>query len=79
MKLLTMVLFVSLLGLEMAVAQEVTTTTEDSLVAKAAKEKSYPGGRDEEDLEVQPQVIKPVRKMGAPQENAESPSNDDEF
>lgn len=35
-------------------------------IAKAAKKRDYPGGRDESDLKVQSQVVTPVRKL-APQ------------
>lgn len=62
-----------------ALADDVASSAEDSQVTKSAREKSYPGGRDEEDLEVQTQVIKPIRKMGNSQENVEAPSSDDEF
>lgn len=35
-------------------------------IATKAKKRLYPGGRDEEDLKVQPQLATPVRKL-APQ------------
>lgn len=54
--------------------------TDDIKIGKIARERAYPGGRDEEDLEVQAQLIKPTRKEDAKKENASSPSsNDDEF
>lgn len=52
---------------------------EDSLVAKVAQEKAYPGGRDEDDLEVQQQLSVPVSKMAKKKENVEAPVFDDEF
>lgn len=35
-------------------------------IAKIAKKREYPGGRDESDLKVQAQIVTPVRKL-APQ------------
>ncbi len=74
-------LLISFIGLfnDPAIADDSSLSSEDSQVTKMAREKSYPGGRDEEDLEVQTQVIKPVRKMGNAQENVEASSSDDEF
>lgn len=40
--------------------------TYEAEVAQRAKKRLYPGGRDEEDLKVQAQVMTPVRKL-APQ------------
>ena len=48
-------------------------------IAKIAKKKEYPGGRDESDLKVQSQLVSPVRKL-APQAEikaaAEEPSEE---
>ena len=53
---------------------------EDLKIAKIARGKNYPGGRDEEDLEVQTQLIKPIRKEDTKKEIIETPnSSDDEF
>jgi hypothetical protein len=60
-------------------ADEMVTSSEDVQIGRAARERSYPGGRDEEDLEVRSQVVKPIRKMGGLPESVESPANDDEF
>lgn len=61
-------------------AVEKTLVMDDLKVAKMARDKNYPGGRDEEDLEVQAQVLKPVRKEETKKGSVETPvSNDDEF
>jgi len=61
-------------------AEAVAYDAEDIRIGKIAREKAYPGGRDEEDLEVQAQLVKPIRKEDAKKENVEAPaSNDDEF
>lgn len=53
---------------------------DDIKIGKMARERAYPGGRDEENLEVQALLIKPTRKEEAKKENTSSPSsNDDEF
>lgn len=55
-------------------------SAEDLKIGKVARERAYAGGRDEEDLEVQVQSIKPIRKEDAKKENSTAPSsNDDEF
>lgn len=55
-------------------------SAEDLKIGKIARDRAYAGGRDEEDLEVQAQVIKPIRKEDTKKENAAAPSsNDDEF
>lgn len=78
MKLFSRTLGFLLVG-NMAFGLDSGSATEDSTIIKAAKERTYPGGRDEEDLEVKPQVTKPTRKMGNVQQNTEAPSSDDEF
>lgn len=63
-------------------AETMEMNAEDLQVAKVARERLFPGGQDEEDLEVQAQIIKPVRKLDTAKEKSESsPSstNDDEF
>lgn len=60
-------------------AEDSLSMSEDAQVSKVAHEKSYPGGRDEEDLEVQAQLQTPVRKDGTAAKNMISPTNDDEF
>ncbi len=54
-----------------AIAQEVTEAPKydearEAEIAQRAKKRLYPGGRDEEDLKVQSQIVVPVRKL-APQ------------
>ena len=60
-------------------AERELAAEDDSVIAKAVNEKNYPGARDEDDLEVQAQLVKPVRKMGDRRENTEAPTSDDEF
>lgn len=60
-------------------AQRNATSEDDILVSKIAHEKSYPGGRDEDELEVQSVRDKPIRKMGGKSDTSEAPSHDDEF
>ena len=44
--------------------------------AQKAKKRIYAGGRDEEDLKVQPQVVTPVRKLAPQAEVREEPSEE---
>lgn len=61
-------------------AGEEESQSEDSQITKMARERLYPGGQDEEDLEVQSQLLKPVRKLDIEKEKMESSTiNDDEF
>jgi len=63
-----------------SLAAEKSLAMDDLKVGKMARDKTYPGGRDEEDLEVQTQVLKPIRKEEAKKGSVETPvSNDDEF
>jgi hypothetical protein len=51
----------------------------DIASAKMAKEKAYPGGRDEDDLEVLVEREKPTRKMGGKNETESATLNENEF
>lgn len=70
---------ICLVSFEQVFAFGEDSSEEVSPVTKAARERTYAGGRDEEDLDVQPQLLKPTRKMGGQEESAPEPSNDDEF
>lgn len=63
----------------LAIAEDSGVSSEESQIIKIAHEKTYPGGRDEDDLDVQNQKPKPIRKMGGNSDNIEAPSSDDEF
>lgn len=52
---------------------------DETLIAKVIQDKNFPGARDEDDIEVQPQLNKPTRKMGSNKENVETAVFDDEF
>jgi len=58
-------------------AQETTEPSYDEAreaeVAQKVKKRIYPGGRDEEDLKVQAQVVTPVRKVAPQAEVKEEP------
>ena len=45
-------------------------------IAQKAKKRIYPGGRDEEELKVQAQVVTPVRKVAPQAEVREEPSEE---
>ena len=62
-----------------AIADDSVVASEETQIIKMAHEKTYPGGRDEDDLEVQNQKPKPIRKMGGNSDNIDSSSSDDEF
>lgn len=50
-------------------------TAEELQIQQRARKKLYPGGKDEENLKVQAQLIQPVRKM-SPQTEAPEESQD---
>lgn len=74
-------LVISMFLMEIAGAMEsMGIGAEDLQMAKIARERIYPGGRDEEDLEVQDQLTKPARKEDAKRGHQETSSTyDDEF
>lgn len=80
-KVISAAVFGSLLFLSQSWSDEWSGYGADDLkIGKIARERAYPGGRDEEDLEVQAQLIKPTRKEEAKKDNSGAPSsNDDEF
>lgn len=47
---------------------------QEAEIALKAKKRLYPGGRDEEDLKVQAQLINPIRKLAPQAEIKEEPS-----
>ena len=55
-------------------------SSEDLQVKVKARKRIYPGGRDEESLRVQPQLVPPSRKMGpateAPEPGSTTPADD---
>ena len=61
-------LTVVVVNLPMSYAQETTQVNEarEAEISQVAKKRLYPGGRDEEDLRVQAELVTPSRKM-APQ------------
>lgn len=85
MRLLQWVVLVGVLGSHLFLSQSWSAEwsgygADDLKIGKIARERVYPGGRDEEDLEVQALLIKPTRKEEAKKENTSTPaSNDDEF
>lgn len=56
-----------------------SSESEDLLIKQKARKRLYPGGRDEEPLQVQSQMSQPTRKMGPATEAPEptSTSTDD--
>lgn len=65
-----LVFLLAMAGVSGALAQDVQSVQVDERkeaeIAQRAKKRLYPGGRDEADLKVQPQLTSPVRKL-APQ------------
>lgn len=45
-------------------------------IREKVKRRVYTGGQDEEDLKVQVQLVRPVRKIGGIAEELDAPSND---
>lgn len=70
---------ISFLFIESAFSDELMSSSEDLRIAKIARERLYPGGQDEEDLELQVQIIRPIRKQFNEIDKNDSHSNDDEF
>ncbi len=66
-------------GLLLQAEESTVFNSEDLVIAKVAQERSYPGGSDENEIEVQTPLIKPHRKIGSEKENIEVSPNDDEF
>lgn len=54
-------------------------SADDIRLAKVAKDRSYPGGREEEDLQVQNQLVKPTRKVGRNASNEDTLEEEEEF
>lgn len=64
-------------GVSVVWAQDSETPQYDEVkeaeIATKAKKRLYPGGRDEEDLKVQPQLATPARKLSPQAEVKEEP------
>ncbi len=70
-RIFLVLLVLSFSGIAAFAAEEVPAGSQydeakEAEIAKAAKKREYPGGRDEGDLKVQSQITTPVRKL-APQ------------
>jgi hypothetical protein len=58
-------------------SEAVTTDPErEAVFIQRAKKRQYPGGRDEEDLKVQSQVVSPQRKLAPQAEIREEPEDE---
>ena len=64
---------------EEVVAGSVYDQAKESEIQQRARRRAYPGGRDEGDLTVQPQLVAPVRKMAPQTESELEPSGDESF
>jgi hypothetical protein len=55
-----------------AAVQNPLMSPEEQEIQQRARKRNYPGGHDEENLKVQPQLPQAVRKMSPAAENAEA-------
>ncbi len=77
--LLGFIAAIFLMGSFKSLAASDAATMDSQDLKNKARKKLYPGGRDEQDLQVQAQVAKPIRKFKSPvqqQEPAEPVSED---
>lgn len=82
-RIFLVLLVLSFSGFAAVAAEEVPAGSQydeakEAEIAKAAKKREYPGGRDESDLKVQSQIATPARKL-APQaevKNNEEPAEE---
>lgn len=75
-KIIRLFVFLSLLSPVVLVAStsHVLLSPEEMAIRKKARERQYPGGLDEEPLQVQAQLPQPTRKMGPVQGPVQSES-----
>ncbi len=64
---------------EEVIAGSIYDQAKESEILQKARRRAYPGGRDEGDLAVQPQLIAPVRKMAPQTESEVESGGDDSF
>lgn len=82
MKIIFLLLFAisTVVGMK-AWSQDATSAPYDEAketeLAQKAKKRIYPGGKDEDDLKVQAQLVTPVRKLSSQAEVKEEPAGDE--